>query len=145
MKKKIKKLQNELDNQKSCEIDQSCLITAENLEYLWLSDLSQSKLIDPIFVPGIGTINKSELQTINKNIIEVEDRKDTSDIPYYEIQFIEEVIKLSKHLNSSNKPSENYIKDKKLKTMSEEIKSLKSQIGQKQQFEKNKKSTKSLK
>ena len=106
-----------------------------------------NKLSDPIFVPKVGAINKSELKSLTEDQFIKENfefQQNANKISYFKIQFIEEVIKLWNKIQNSNKPL-GLIKENKLKTMSDEIKQLKSQIQQIHKSGKNNKSSKSMK
>ena len=106
-----------------------------------------NKLSDPVLVPKVGVINKSELKILTEDQFakgNFEFQQNVNKIPYFKMQFIEEMMKSWNEIENNSKPF-GYIKENKLKSMSDEIKQLKSQIEQIQKSDQNKKSSKSMK
>ena len=92
-------------------------------------------------------INKSELKNLTEDQFvkgNHEFQQNANKVSYFKMQFIEDTIKLYTKIQNCHKPL-GPIKESKLKSMSDEIKQLKSQIDQIHKSNQNKKSSKSMK
>ena len=99
-------------------------IVLDELDVLSCSEMSNIKLKDPVFVPNIGIIDKSELENVKQDDDSIHSNVHNK---FYKVDFVNHVLDLYSSLLSQTKLSKPFVQDKVYNDLKNTIRQLTSQ------------------